>query len=134
MTISPVSTRSSTRSSSLDPQTIAIKDEIATIWAQVQARVVQLAGGDPSQVQPNLNVDGVLSLLDKAQDAAAPKDSPVRSAFNTTLQFIDTVGSVIAGGAAEVGAPYLESSYITSKTSVYTKTDLHQGPSSRHNS
>ncbi|KAL4895563.1 hypothetical protein BDV59DRAFT_156698 [Aspergillus ambiguus] len=101
MTISPISTRSS----SLDLKSSAIKDEIASIWAQVQARVIQLAGGDPSKVQPNLNINGVLAYLDQAQDAATPKESVVRSTFNTTLQFIDTVGSIVAGGAAEVFGP-----------------------------
>ncbi|KAF9891731.1 hypothetical protein FE257_003212 [Aspergillus nanangensis] len=98
MTISPISTRSP----SLDLKTSAIKDEIATIWAQVQARVIQLAGGDPAKVQHSLSINTVLGYLNTAQEAAIPKESPIRTTFNTTLQLIDTVGSVVAGGAAEV--------------------------------
>lgn len=72
------------------------------IWSQVQARVVQLAGGDSSKIQADLTIEGVLAFLDKAQDASAKKDSSIRDAFEKTLQFIDTVGGIVAGGASEV--------------------------------
>lgn len=81
--------------------------EIAAIWAQVQARVVQLAGGDPKNIKPNLTIDAVLARLDQAQDAReqSRKDkvySAVRSTFNTTLQFVKTVGGIVAQGTSEV--------------------------------
>lgn len=98
MTISP----SSTKAPPLERRTSALKGEIVEIWSQVQARVVQLAGGDSSKIQADLTIEGVLAVLDKAQDASAKKDSSIRDAFEKTLQFIDTVGGIVAGGAAEV--------------------------------
>lgn len=100
MTISPVSPKS--------PQgfkTSAIKDEIAVIWSQVQARVVQLAGGDTNRIRQDLTIDNVLALLDKVLEDSAPKESAVRSTVDNTLKFIDTVGGVVAGGASEVSLP-----------------------------
>ena len=81
--------------------------EISAIWAQVQARVVQLAGGDPKNIKSNLTIDAVLARLDEAQDAReqSRKDkvySAVRSTFNTTLQFVKTVGGIVAQGTSEV--------------------------------
>ncbi|KAL4881043.1 hypothetical protein BJY04DRAFT_227961 [Aspergillus karnatakaensis] len=101
MTISP----SSTKAPPLERRTSALKSEIVEIWSQVQARVVQLAGGDASKIQANLGIEGVLSYLDKAQDATSGTDSSVRGAFEKTLQFIDTVGGIVAGGAGEVFGP-----------------------------
>ena len=59
MTISPISP-AGLRSSSL-------KEEITAIWSQVQARVVQLGGGDVANLRPDMDVESVLSLLDRAQ-------------------------------------------------------------------
>ncbi|KAL6237695.1 hypothetical protein BDW75DRAFT_71713 [Aspergillus navahoensis] len=101
MTISP----SSTNAPSLERRTSTLKGEIVEIWAQVQARVVQLAGGDSSKIQTNLSIEDVLFCLDKAQDLSSKKDSSIRSAFERTLQFIDTVSGIIAGGASEVFPP-----------------------------
>ncbi|KAL5343425.1 hypothetical protein BJX70DRAFT_169222 [Aspergillus crustosus] len=101
MTISP----SSTKAPPLERRTSALKSEIVEIWSQVQARVVQLAGGDSSKIQADLSIEGVLSYLDKAQDASAGKDSTIRGTFEKTLQFINTVGGIVAGGAGEVFGP-----------------------------
>ncbi|KAL4872377.1 hypothetical protein BDV12DRAFT_183060 [Aspergillus spectabilis] len=101
MTISP----SSTKAPPLERRTSALKSEIVEIWSQVQARVVQLAGGDYSKIQAGLSIEGVLSYLDKAQDVSSSKDSSIRGAFEKTLQFIDTVGGIVAGGAGEVFGP-----------------------------
>ncbi|KAL2868600.1 uncharacterized protein BJX67DRAFT_371292 [Aspergillus lucknowensis] len=101
MTISP----SSTMAPPLERRTSALKSEIVDIWSQVQARVVQLAGGDSSNIQGDLTIEGVLSYLDKAQDQSAKKESSIRRAFEKTLQFIDTVGGIVAGGAGEVFGP-----------------------------
>ncbi|KAL4920953.1 hypothetical protein BDW62DRAFT_175605 [Aspergillus aurantiobrunneus] len=101
MTISP----SSTKAPPLERRTSALKSEIVDIWSQVQARVIQLAGGDSSKIQANLSIEDVLSYLDKAEDQSTKKDSSIRGAFKKTLQFIDTVGGVVAQGAAEVFGP-----------------------------
>ncbi|KAL5003715.1 hypothetical protein BDV10DRAFT_2038 [Aspergillus recurvatus] len=101
MTISP----SSTKAPPLERRTSTLKGEIVDIWAQVQARVVQLAGGDSSKIQANLSIEDVLSHLDKAQDLSSKKDSSIRSAFERTLQFIDKVGGIVAGGTSEVFPP-----------------------------
>jgi hypothetical protein len=98
MTISP----SSTKAPPLERRNSALKGEIVEIWSQVQARVIQLAGGDPSKIKKDLTIEGVLVYLDKAQDQSAPKDSSIRGAFEKTLRFIDTVGGVIAVGVSEV--------------------------------
>ncbi|RDW72310.1 uncharacterized protein DSM5745_07482 [Aspergillus mulundensis] len=101
MTISP----SSTKAPSLERRTSTFKGEIGDIWAQVQARVVQLAGGDPSKIEADLSIEDVLSYLEKTQDASSKKDSSIRSAFEKTLQFIDTVGGLVAGGTGEAFPP-----------------------------
>ncbi|KAL4785921.1 hypothetical protein BJX76DRAFT_150863 [Aspergillus varians] len=101
MTISP----SSTIAPPLERRTSALKSEIVEIWSQVQARVVQLAGGDSANIQAKLSIEGVLACLDKAQDQSSNKDSSIRGAFEKTLQFIDTVGGIVAGGASEVFGP-----------------------------
>ena len=101
MTISPISP-AGLRSSSL-------KEEITAIWSQVQARVVQLGGGDVANLRPDMDVESVLSLLDRAQQQEEEKEEgsgeghrAVRVAFDTTLRFVETVGGLIAVGAAEV--------------------------------
>ena len=66
MTISP----SSTKAPPLERRTSALKGEIVEIWSQVQARVVQLAGGDSSKIQADLTIEGVLAVLDKARGLA----------------------------------------------------------------
>ncbi|KAL2809195.1 hypothetical protein BJX63DRAFT_370382 [Aspergillus granulosus] len=101
MTISP----SSTWPPPLERRTSALRGEIVEIWSQVQNRVIQLAGGDVSKIQANLTIEGVLSCLDKAQDQSEKKDSGIRGAFETTLQFIETVGGVVSTGASEVFGP-----------------------------
>lgn len=97
MTISPVSPKSP-----LDSKTSAIKDEITLIWSQVQARVIELAGGDATRIRQNLTIDNVLAQLDQVLEDSSPKESAIRSTLDTTLKFIDTVGGVVAGGASEV--------------------------------
>ncbi|KAL4926828.1 uncharacterized protein BDV17DRAFT_141927 [Aspergillus undulatus] len=98
---------SSTISPPLERRTSALKSEIVEIWSQVQARVVQLAGGDPSKIQRDLTIEGVLSYLDKAQDLSENKDgeSKIRKTFERTLQFINTVGGIVAADAGEVFGP-----------------------------
>lgn len=86
----------------------AANKEIYAIWSQVQARVIQLAGGDTKKIKTNLSIDGVLARLDLAQEAreeSASKSkvySTIRATFNTTLQVIQTVGEIVSQGASEV--------------------------------
>lgn len=101
MTISPISP--------VGVKSSALKDEITAIWAQVQARVVQLGGGDVANLKPDLNIESVLDLLDRAQQQQEEKEEglgdgrrAVRVAFDNTLRFVETVGGLVAGGAAEV--------------------------------
>ncbi|KAL4959938.1 uncharacterized protein BDV14DRAFT_205219 [Aspergillus stella-maris] len=105
MTISPSSTKAPPLE--LKRSTSALKSEIVEIWSQVQARVVQLAGGDSSNIRADLTIEGVLSYLDKAQEASENRDAhgKVRSVFEKTLQFIDTVGGIVAADAGEVFGP-----------------------------
>lgn len=86
----------------------AANKEISAIWAQVQARVIQLAGGDPKKIKTNLTIDAVLARLDQAQEAREESSNSkvystaIRATFNTTLQFVQTVGEIVAQGASEV--------------------------------
>ncbi|KAL4946390.1 hypothetical protein BDV06DRAFT_121624 [Aspergillus oleicola] len=85
----------------------AINEELKTIWAQVHARVLELAGGDERQIQP-LGVKGVLAQLDSAQNKSAEKSSKregVKKAFNRTLSIVETVGGIAAGAASQVFGP-----------------------------
>ncbi|KAL4936021.1 hypothetical protein BDV06DRAFT_228270 [Aspergillus oleicola] len=109
MTISPSSTKAPPLE--IKRSTSALKSEIVEIWSQVQARVVQLAGGDPSKIQADLTIEGVLSHLDKAQEASQDKNKDgdghgkIRGVFEKTLQFINTVGGIVAADAGEVFGP-----------------------------
>ncbi|KAL4990162.1 hypothetical protein BDW68DRAFT_175315 [Aspergillus falconensis] len=72
---------------------------------QVNVRLLELAGGDESQIQP-LSIKEVLARLDRAQNNAterSKKRERVRTAFNRTLSVIQTVGGVAAGAASQVG-------------------------------
>ncbi|KAL4868673.1 hypothetical protein BDV12DRAFT_197021 [Aspergillus spectabilis] len=85
----------------------ALNEELNTIWAQVHARVLELAGGDERQVQP-LGVKGVLAQLDIAQDKATEKSGKrddIRLAFDRTLSIVQTVGGVAAGVASQIFGP-----------------------------
>ena len=107
MTVQHVSTPASNSApTSLDA---AANKEISAIWAQVQARVIQLTGGDTKKIKTNLSIDDVLARLDLAQEAreesSASKSkvySTIRATFNTTLQVIQTVGEIVSQGASEV--------------------------------
>jgi ethanolamine utilization microcompartment shell protein EutL len=82
-----------------------IDDEITQIWKDVEARVVQMAGGDPSKVKQGLDIDAVLQQLDEAQSKdkkASEKYSTVKNIFSRTLQCIQTVGGIVANGASNV--------------------------------
>ncbi|KAL3479350.1 hypothetical protein BJX99DRAFT_255608 [Aspergillus californicus] len=85
----------------------ALNEELSTIWAQVHIRVLELAGGDEKQIKP-LGVKGVLAQLDRSQNKAAErseKTQGVRTAFDRTLNVVQTVGGVAAGAASQVFGP-----------------------------
>ncbi|KAH8430949.1 uncharacterized protein LDX57_008612 [Aspergillus melleus] len=87
----------------LDPST---NKELSTIWSQVQARVVALAGGDSGRIKP-LGIDGVLAQLDHAQkgEKSSPAKETVRKTFERTLALVQTVGGIAAGAASSVFGP-----------------------------
>ncbi|KAF7596498.1 hypothetical protein BBP40_001370 [Aspergillus hancockii] len=96
-------------SSALVPQGLdpATNKELSGIWARVQSRVLELAGGDRRRIRP-LDVNGVLSHLDQAQKTdkvSSRKVQVVRDTFNTALQLIQTVGSIAAGAASQAFGP-----------------------------
>lgn len=79
--------------------------EIRQIWDQVQARVVQLAGGRTSDVKKGLSIDDVLRTLDDAharEAKVAEKYGQVKSVFNGVLKCIETVGGIVSSAASEV--------------------------------
>ncbi|KAH8891728.1 hypothetical protein GQ53DRAFT_864438 [Thozetella sp. PMI_491] len=86
----------------------AYNDDITQIWAQVEARVLQMAGGDRAKINDGLDIDSVLTYLDKVQEddrKAAAQYSTARTVFNRMLQAISTVGGIVSDGASNVFAP-----------------------------
>ncbi|KAL4977607.1 hypothetical protein BDW66DRAFT_165492 [Aspergillus desertorum] len=81
-----------------------VNEQHTTIWTQVHVRVLELAGGDESQIQP-LSKKEVLAQLDRAQDQGSEgnrKRERVRTAFNRRLNVVQTVGGVATGAALQV--------------------------------
>lgn len=86
----------------LDP---AVNDELAAAWAQVQGRVVQLASENAREIDPNLDIDGVLAQLDRAQRSRATSASEyaaIRTTFDNILQVIQRLSRVVAIGTDAV--------------------------------
>ncbi|KAI3546893.1 hypothetical protein CSPX01_04135 [Colletotrichum filicis] len=86
----------------------AADDEVSQIWLEVQNRVIRMAGGDPSKIDKQLDIDGVMRYLEETQAAdqkAADKHGTVKKAFNRTLNCISKVGGIIADGASYAFAP-----------------------------
>ncbi|KXH53345.1 hypothetical protein CSAL01_01283 [Colletotrichum salicis] len=83
-------------------------DEVSQIWLEVQNMVIRMAGGDPSKIDKQLDIDGVMRYLEQTQAAdqkAADKHGIVKKAFNRTLNCISKVGGIIADGASYAFAP-----------------------------
>lgn len=83
----------------------AADDEVSQTWLEVQYRVIRMAGEDPSKIDKQLDVDGVMRYLEQTQAAdqkAADKHGTVKKAFNRTLNCISKVGGIIADGASYV--------------------------------
>ncbi|KAI7763375.1 hypothetical protein LZL87_010440 [Fusarium oxysporum] len=82
-----------------------VDQEVSQIWKEVEARVVQMAGGDASEFKKDLAMNDVLRYLDQAQSEdkkASEKYGTVKNVFNQTLQCIQTVGGIIADRASYV--------------------------------
>ncbi|WXC60198.1 hypothetical protein SNK03_006061 [Fusarium graminearum] len=95
--------------SGLDVKAVAfgtnVDEEIARIWKDVEARVVQMAGGNPAKIKQGLGIDDVLKYLNEAQvkdKQVSEKYGTVKNIFNRTLQCIQTVGGIVADGASYV--------------------------------
>jgi hypothetical protein len=82
----------------------ATNKELSEIWAQVQVRVLELAGGDWHKIK-SLDIEGVLSQLDQSQKTDRGSSGTmkvIKNTFNRTLVLIQTVGSIAAGAASQV--------------------------------
>jgi hypothetical protein len=83
----------------------AERREIDAIWKQVQERVISLAGGDLRNVQKSLDINGVLLFIEQVETKEKKKSEkfgPFKNAVNKTLQCIQTVGGIVAGGVSQV--------------------------------
>ena len=80
-------------------------DEIARAWKVVQDRVLLMADGDHTKIKRELNIDDVLGYLDQAQTAdkkSSEASATIKKVFSRTLQFIETVGGILADGVSNV--------------------------------
>ncbi|KAI8955339.1 hypothetical protein F4801DRAFT_528896 [Xylaria longipes] len=87
---------------------LADQKEIEAIWREVNAKVLELAGGDPRKVQETLSIDDVLKYIDgvqKADSAKSEEYSTFKNIVATTLQCIGTVGGIVTDGVSNVFAP-----------------------------
>ncbi|CAM1511878.1 Fc.00g093910.m01.CDS01 [Cosmosporella sp. VM-42] len=87
---------------------VGVDNEIAQTWKQVEERVIQMAGGDLSKINPGLGIESVLRHLDDAaakDKKASEKYGTIKTIFNRTLQCIQTVGGIVADGASYVFQP-----------------------------
>ncbi|OBS23125.1 hypothetical protein FPOA_03683 [Fusarium poae] len=85
-----------------------VDEEVTRIWKDVEARVVQMAGGDAAKIKQGLGINDVLQYLNQAQvkdKQVSEKYGTVKNVFNRTLQCIQTVGGIVADGASYVFAP-----------------------------
>ncbi|KAJ8120703.1 hypothetical protein ONZ43_g2657 [Nemania bipapillata] len=100
----------SSMSASAEPAKIDLADqkEIEAIWKEVNAKVLELAGGDPKKVKQTLTIDDVLNYIDRVQkvdEAKAEEYAVFKNVVSQTLQFIGVVGGIITDGVASVFAP-----------------------------
>jgi len=85
------------------------RKELEAVWRDLKDQVIRLADGDPTNLK-KLGINDVLATLekaasDKAAKKAADKFGWVKEVTNKTLLCIQTVGGMIADGAAEVFGP-----------------------------
>ncbi|KAI0015185.1 hypothetical protein F4780DRAFT_107735 [Xylariomycetidae sp. FL0641] len=86
----------------------AEQQEIESIWREINAKVVELAGGDPSKVQKTLDINSVLRYIDDVQQSdkkESERFGTFKHIVTRTLQCISTVGGIVTQGAATVFAP-----------------------------
>ncbi|KAI0203625.1 hypothetical protein F4808DRAFT_417300 [Astrocystis sublimbata] len=87
---------------------LADQKEIEAIWKEVNAKVLELAGGDPKKVKNSLTIDDVLKYIDSVQKTDAAKSEEYgtfKTIVTTTLQCIGTVGGIVTDGVSNVFAP-----------------------------
>ncbi|KAF7550248.1 hypothetical protein G7Z17_g5864 [Cylindrodendrum hubeiense] len=95
------------KSASAKSRDISLEQQktVDEIWQQVQAKVIQLAGGDATKIR-KLGIDDVLSHLDSFQDSKKPqKVQRLKGVIDKTLQCIQTVGSIVSSGVSTVFGP-----------------------------
>lgn len=84
---------------------LADQKEIEAIWKEVNAKVLELAGGDPRKVRETLTIDDVLKYIDgvqKADEAKSEQYSKFKTIVGATLQCIGTVGGIVTDGVSNV--------------------------------
>ncbi|RWA09240.1 hypothetical protein EKO27_g5854 [Xylaria grammica] len=87
---------------------LADQKEIEAIWKEVNAKVIELAGGDPRKVQQSLTIDDVLKCIDGAQKADAQESEEYgqfKNIVGQTLQCIGVIGGIVTDAASNVFAP-----------------------------
>ncbi|KAL6412441.1 putative neutral amino acid permease protein [Ilyonectria robusta] len=83
----------------------AQQKELDLIWEQVQARVIELAGGDPKKIR-HLGIGNVIEQIDSYNDKKKPESSSrLKSAVDKTLQCIQTIGGIVTQGVSTVFGP-----------------------------
>ncbi|KAI1178306.1 hypothetical protein F4777DRAFT_538203 [Nemania sp. FL0916] len=87
---------------------LADQKEIEAIWKEVNAKVVELAGGDPRRIQQSLSIDDVLKYIDgvhKEEEEEAEEYGAFKEIVGVTLRCIGTVGGIVTDGVGSVFAP-----------------------------
>lgn len=85
--------------------------EIDAIWKEVNSKVIELAGGDPSKVEKGLDINTVLKYIDNIQESDKKKSEKLgtfKHIVSRTLQCINTVGGIVAAGASEVSVQLIK--------------------------
>lgn len=96
---------------------LADQKEIEAIWKEVNAKVLELAGGDPKKLQGSLSIDDVLHYIDDVQKVDEEKEEEYgafKGTVELTLQCIGTVGGIVTDGVANVGNSKAHKSVIES--------------------
>ncbi|KAH7176995.1 hypothetical protein EDB81DRAFT_51645 [Dactylonectria macrodidyma] len=84
----------------------AQQKELDLIWEQVQAKVIELAGGDPKKIRRHLGISNVIEQIDSYNDKKNPEStSRLKSAVDKTLQCIQTIGGIVTQGVSAVFGP-----------------------------
>ncbi|KAI5918724.1 hypothetical protein F4810DRAFT_690771 [Camillea tinctor] len=87
---------------------LAEQKEVEAIWRDVQNRVIELAGGDPKNVQAGLDIDSMLKYVESigaSDQKKAEKYGWVKDAIHKTLRCINTIGGIVAENVSNVFAP-----------------------------